>query len=164
MHFVNFDFVKEVKLTRPIEIWQGRNCSYQCCYCLNRGTCNEYSGMLDKDFKMTAKNDEQLYNLYLQVEANASGLNDLKDDIRKQIDAKIEENKGVLELKQLGLNLKIQQITKDSFPVKKAIEHNLLDEKTCSVKIGEMRKKIAGKQELEKHIVKVPFQKKLVIE
>jgi hypothetical protein len=164
IHYINIDFVKELVFKSDIDIYNGRNCSTQCNSCLNRKDCIEYSNALESDTKMAWKNNEQLYNAYILVNGKASYLQGLADELRENINKKIEESNNKLKLDELGLTLSINQTKKDAYPIDDLIKDKLLNDKTISLKIGEIKKLIKGNKEFEKKLYKVDFQKKLVIE
>jgi hypothetical protein len=163
IHYANMDFVKELVFKSDIEIFDGRNCSTQCNSCLNRKDCNEYKNAIESETKTAWENNDQLYNAYVLVSGKADYLKGLAEDLRMNINAKIEESNNELKLEKLGLTLSINQTQKNSYPVDELIKDKLANDKTLKVQTGELMKLIKGKKEYEDKVIKVDFQKRLVI-
>jgi hypothetical protein len=163
-HYINIDYVKELTFESNIEIFEGRNCSTQCNYCLNRNKCEEYKNALESETKTAWENDDQLYNAYILSNGKADYLKSIADELRENINRRIEEENNSLKLDKLGLILSIKQTEKDSYSIEELIKDKLANDKTLSIRIGELKKLIKGKKEYEDKLTKVPFQKKLVVE
>lgn len=163
INYIELGYVRDITFTNKIELYDGRIVSDQCEFCKHNIDCKQYQNMLNNDLKLSFKNNEQLYGLYMLAEGHVKAAIALQDSVRKVINSKIESAGGQLELEKFNVTLSIREIMKDSFPVKIAIENNVLDEKNCKILIGQFRKDIKGTHLVE-HMTKVPFQKKLIIE
>jgi len=162
IEYLEFGYVKELEFTKPFKLYEGRAVSPQCEECLKNAQCEVYQKMLNEDFKLSVKTDEQLYNLYLLMKAKESELKQQSDNIRKILDKKIQDGMGNLPLPLLGLQLEINETMKDSYSIEDAIENKLLTPKNCNIKIMQFRKDIKGTKHWDK-LKKVPHQRKLQV-
>jgi hypothetical protein len=162
IYYVEFGYTREIRFTQPIDIYISQAVSSQCYDCIKRPKCKTYQNSISTDMVMNAVSDEQIYNMYLLAGAKKSAMEGIETNLRKVLDKKIEASGNALHLDKINLNLFIEQIYRDTFPVQVAIDNKLLNDKNCRINIGEFRKNVKG-TEYEKQIKKVPHQRKLNI-
>ena len=163
VEYVDSEYTKTLEIKSKFKISKDRGISRQCLNCKERIECKNFQQALTEDYILSIDNPEKLYNTYVAVGGKMESLKGIHDDLRKIIDEKIEKDKGKLVLGKMGLTLSIKEIQKDEFPFDVALKNNLLNDKNCKIKIGEMKKTIQGTDYI-KQLKKVPWQKRLNIE
>jgi len=166
--YVNLDLQTSRSYTEKLQYPEERLMSgVYCQTCVKRNTCEElkeaYLGSMH--FEIDKGNITQFYNAYTLISTRRKAIEETEKQMKDILYKRIDDNKGVLPLPLLGIKLFKKEIEKDVMTYSEARSAGLANDKTCTVKVGEIKEELKKNKILASKIkfTKVPFRTELDI-
>lgn len=166
--YVNLDVQTVRTYTEPLQYPEERlMAGVYCEKCVKRNECEElketYLGNMH--FEMNKGNMTQLFNAYTLISTRRKAIEETEKQMKDILYEQIDAHQGVLPLASLGIKLKKKEITKDTMTYTEALNAGLADDKSCTVKISDIKAKLKNNKLLASKIkfTEVPFRTELEI-
>lgn len=168
INYVNLDLQVEKVFSEPIGYPEYiLMCGEYCEKCVKRKECKELKNAYLGDIIVgTLENDAQILSTYNIISNRRKALEATEEQLKVKLYNRILENANSLLIEDMGIILSKKITEKDTITYTAAKDLELVNDATCIMKVGEIKKIIAKDKTLSNKIkfVKVKMKEELCIE